>query len=312
MSLEHLTKGHVTNRDAFLWTFVLIVIGIVLIVMNTVSNSTWSSVYSFIFVFAFIVWLAYNMIAKVASLKILPIAAIGLGDLSGRNSTLNVENWIVFTGLGVVFGLLLVMGIFFPTLQVAFQIATPALGVADPIQNVFLSGLVVPIVEESTTAMLFLPTMANVLLAGGVSVLFVVSGIFSFFFAAGYNILATLVFLLLAFIFQRVPNFFRGQIIAIAVVAVLADAAYFTTLHGNVYGKQVGNLAFTFIYRIIADVLVIVTGSIVPSLLSHSINNSVAVGIASGVPPIITIAPPLILIGLVYLIRSVNIEKSVI
>ena len=119
-------------------------------------------------------------------------------------------------------------------------------------------------------------------------------------------------FLLLAFIFQRVPNFFRGQIIAIAVVAVLADAAYFTTLHGNVYGKQVGNLAFTFIYRIIADVLVIVTGSIVPSLLSHSINNSVAVGIASGVPPIITIAPPLILIGLVYLIRSVNIEKSVI
>lgn len=305
-TIRQAITGNLTQKDIFFWTFILLGIAYVLVTLNTVSPSSFTSVYVIVFIIAFIGYMGAVLATYVPAIKALPIASIGLGNLNEKRY-FRIENFYLFAIIGIMFGIFLVINVLIPNSVVA--VTVPNLGVKDALQNSFLSSFLVPITEEMTTASIILPSLSNMIAQGGLMVLFLFAGSISFFWFAGYNLFSAIVLIVLGFVLGKYEVKAKYLIIALAI---LGDGLFFTVLHTNVYNISTdptnwGRLAKVLTYRVIADIIVVATASIIPTIIAHSINNAVSISFVGGtwtMSPVIAFAPVVVLFLIFYAIKE--------
>lgn len=298
MGIEQIKTGSISKLDIFAGSMILGVIALVLLTLNSVNPSNFTAVYVPVFILSFIFFILAVFASTDRGAKILPFAAYGFGDLK--------KNFIVLVGVGLIFGAILVSGTL--SSKSILEVSVPKLGVSDPAQNVFLAAFIVPFIEEGTTAMTVLPSIANVIAQGGLGFMLATVGVLSFFWFSGYNFISFIILLSLAYILR---NNKTNNLYLIAIIAILIDAAFFTVLHTHVYPLDTAadKLMRVFMYRLVGDTLVVYFASIVPVILAHSINNAVAVSYVNGiwvVSPVIAIMPVVAIIALFYFANDIK------
>ena len=298
MGIEQIKTGSISKLDIFAGRMILGVIALVLLTLNSVNPSNFTAVYVPVFILSFIFFILAVFASTDRGAKILPFAAYGFGDLK--------KNFIVLVGVGLIFGAILVSGTL--SSKSILEVSVPKLGVSDPAQNVFLAAFIVPFIEEGTTAMTVLPSIANVIAQGGLGFMLATVGVLSFFWFSGYNFISFIILLSLAYILR---NNKTNNLYLIAIIAILIDAAFFTVLNTHVYPLDTAadKLMRVFMYRLVGDTLVVYFASIVPVILAHSINNAVAVSYVNGiwvVSPVIAIMPVVAIIALFYFANDIK------
>jgi hypothetical protein len=251
---------------------------------------------------------------------------IGSWVIFGR--TVDLQNFLLDAGIGVALALALNLGVFAVTgysISIPLVIASTAstTGVGPTLQYTILS-VYGPLIEEVFWIGVFVPTYARFLrgtAAYAVTGILLVSSLIVLFLGSQYIgswAIAVAVGLLVLDVILQSKVFFTKldkQALSQFPGALLLGALIITALHVYAYGNLFQNLPLfigAFLFFIIEGILDYFRGSIVPSIMAHTVNNAIvgytALGSTLGASSIIIFG--IVLFMFLYLLFIFRLRES--